>query len=117
LSIGTVFRLNKDGSGYAVLHGFRSSTNRYDGYYPRCGLLEGSDGALYGTTEWGGSDDDGVVFKLSKDGSNYRVLHNFGSIPDDGEYPTAALTEGSDGILYGVAPWAALPMGRRVQAE
>jgi uncharacterized repeat protein (TIGR03803 family) len=104
LSVGTVFRLNKDGSGYAVLHGFRSSTNRYDGYYPRCGLLEGSDGALYGTTEWGGSDDDGTVFKLSKNGSNYMVLHNFGSIPEDGEYPTAALTEGSDGILYGVAP-------------
>ena len=104
LSVGTVFRLNKDGSGYAVLHRFRSSTNRYDGYYPRCGLLEGSDGALYGTTEWGGSDDDGVVFKLSKNGSNYVVLHNFGSIPDDGEYPTAALMEGSDGILYGVAP-------------
>ena len=112
-SVGTVFTLSKDGSGYAVLHRFTSPnrTNRYDGYYPRCGLLEGSDGALYGTTEWGGSDDDGVVFKLSKDGSNYMVLHNFGSIPDDGEYPTAALTEGSDGLLYGVAPWGGTANG------
>jgi uncharacterized repeat protein (TIGR03803 family) len=101
-SLGTVFGLNKDGSGYAVLHRF-TATN-HDGYYPRCGLLEGSDGALYGTTEWGGSEDDGIVFKLSRNGSNYVVLHNFGSVAGDGEYPYAALIEGSDGAVYGATP-------------
>jgi uncharacterized repeat protein (TIGR03803 family) len=101
-SLGTVFGLNKAGSGYAVLRRF--STTGYDGYYPRCGLLEGSDGVLYGTTEYGGSDGDGIVFKLRKDGSDYVVLHNFGSIAGDGEYPYASLIEGSDGILYGAAP-------------
>src|SRR5438445_1368959 len=43
---GTVFRANKDGSGYQVLHHF-------DGVgegFPLDGLVQGSDGALYGTT-------------------------------------------------------------------
>jgi uncharacterized repeat protein (TIGR03803 family) len=97
-ALGTVFKLKKDGTGYTVLHSFSTS---HDGYYPRTGLLEGSDGALYGTTEYGGSDDDGIVFKLSKNGSGYEVLHNFGSIPNDGEYPYASLIEGGDGLLYG----------------
>jgi uncharacterized repeat protein (TIGR03803 family) len=97
---GTVFRLNKDGGDYVVLHRF--SADSHGGVLPRCALLEGSDGALYGTTERGGSHGIGSIFKLGKDGSNYVVLHNFGSGVGDGANPFAALLEGSDGFLYGV---------------
>jgi len=44
---GTIFRLRKDGTGFVTLYNFRGDT---DGEYPHAGVMEGSDGALYGTT-------------------------------------------------------------------
>ena len=96
---GTVFKINKDASGFTVLHSFRNSGG--DGRQPSAGVVEGSDGALYGTTPYGGTNRFGTVFKLSKDGSGYQILHNFASSPDDGRGPAARLLEGSDGALYG----------------
>src|SRR5437870_4346369 len=43
------------------------------GRYPEAPLIPGSDGALYGTTLVGGSNDAGTVFKLNKDGSGFTV--------------------------------------------
>jgi hypothetical protein len=54
-----VFKLNKDGTGYAVLHSFdgedRSSPS---------GLVQGRDGALYGTTPYAYNMLPGTVFVL-----------------------------------------------------
>ena len=103
IGYGTVFRLNKDGSSYTVLHSFTGGPS--DGSNPQGGLLEGSDGVLYGTTKEGGSAEEGgsagagTVFKLNKDGSGYVVLLNFQFLNRDGYYPAAALVEGSDGKL------------------
>ncbi len=95
-SLGTVFKLNTDGSGYAVLHSFGTLSG--EGRAPN-GLVEGRDGALYGTTQYGGSNDGGTVFKLNKDGSGSKVLRSF--TKSSGHWPTASLTVGSDGALYG----------------
>ena len=97
-SAGTVFKLNKDGSGYRILYSFGAGAG--DGQKPRAGLMEGIDGALYGTTFSGGTSSNGTVFKLSKDGSGYSVMHHF-SGGDDGGLPLAVLVEGRDGKLYG----------------
>jgi len=91
---GTVFKLNKDGSGYRTLRSFNRNGN--DGSDPLAGMIEGSDGALYGTTYIGGT-----VFKLNKDGKGFTVLHSFGSGRGDGSGPFAGLAQGSDGTLYG----------------
>jgi len=96
---GTVFKLNQDGSGYAVLRRFASPGG--DGQLPGS-VLEGSDGSLYGTASSGGSTNGGLVFKLNKDGSGYVVVRNFGLFPGDGRNPQAGLLQGSDGALYGV---------------
>jgi uncharacterized repeat protein (TIGR03803 family) len=98
---GTVFKVNKDGSGYEVLHNFGFGKGTGDGGGPNARLLEGRDGSLYGTTVGGGTNGSGTVFKLSKDGSNYAVLYNFGSRIDDGSFPQSELIQGSDGALYG----------------
>jgi uncharacterized repeat protein (TIGR03803 family) len=96
---GTAFKLKKDGSGYTVLHSFlRSET---DGFKPMAGLLAGSDGALYGTTDAGGSGHSGTVFRLGPDGSDYKLLHSFAVEPSDGRFPRSSLVEGRDGTLYG----------------
>jgi len=95
--VGTVFKLNKDGTGYTLLRSFTGTG--VDGSAPR-GLVEGSDGALYGTTSSGGTGDVGTVFKLNKDGSGYMVLRSFNLF--DGGNPFAGLVKGTDGALYGV---------------
>jgi uncharacterized repeat protein (TIGR03803 family) len=98
-----VFKLNKDGSGYRILQSF----DDVDAERPWSGLVEGTDGALYGTTEGGGTNGDGTVFRLSKDGSSYTVLHSF----DDGWYPFATLLHGSDGALYGTTLYGGTGLG------
>jgi len=94
---GTVFRLNRDGSAYTVLHRF---TGGADGAHPYAGLIGASDGALYGTTTNGGTNNAGTVFKLNRDGSGYTVLRSFTG-GTDGAAPYAGLTQGQDGLLYG----------------
>lgn len=95
---GTVFKIGKDGSGYALLHQFGAYSNN-DGSLPMAGLIEGRDGALYGTTASGGTNSSGTIFKLNKDGTGYEVLHEFNI--DEGAFPVANLLQGSDGALYG----------------
>jgi len=38
----------------------------------------GANGALYGTTYYGGSHSVGALYKLNTDGSGFSVLRNFG---------------------------------------
>ncbi len=107
---GTVFRVNKDGDGYAVLHRFPGTSG--DGIAPWAGLVEGRDGALYGTTLEGGTKNAGTVFKLNKDGGGYAVLHSFFSSEADGFKPMAGLLPGSDGALYGTTDGGGSGNGR-----
>ena len=46
------------------------------GTTPEASVIEGSDGALYGTTYSGGIASGGTVFKMNRDGSGYTVLHS-----------------------------------------
>src|SRR5207253_1413429 len=96
--LGTVFKLNKDGTGYQVLYSFQGPPA--DGLGP-AGLFEGSDGALYSTTFLGGAFNRGCVFRLNKDGSGQTNLHSFSGT--DGARPRAELIEASDHLLYGTA--------------
>jgi len=81
--------------GFSVLHSFTGS----DGAYPTDGLIADGAGNLYGTTEFGGADNYGVVSKLAPDGTE-TVLYSF-TRGSDGEYPYAGLIMDSSGNLYG----------------
>jgi uncharacterized repeat protein (TIGR03803 family) len=98
---GSVFAINKDGGNFRVLHHFGPGSTT-DGSLPVSSLLEGSDGALYGTTVTGGGNGVGSVFKLNKDGSGYTKLYAFG-FNDSAINPGAGLFEGSNHALYGTA--------------
>jgi uncharacterized repeat protein (TIGR03803 family) len=58
---GTVFAVNTDGTGFTTLHSF---TGGSEGAYPPAGLVL-SGNTLYGTTQGGGSSNQGTVFSLS----------------------------------------------------
>ncbi|MBI5385685.1 MAG: hypothetical protein HZA90_13485 [Verrucomicrobia bacterium] len=92
---GVVFRVEKDGSGYRVLHYFGGNK---DGSYP-WRLIQGNDGALYGTTIYGGTNGAGTLFKLDKDGTGYVILRHFSEGASGGG--PEALFQASDGALYG----------------
>ncbi len=64
-------------------------------------LIEGSDGVLYGTRFNGGAAKQGQVLAINKDGTGYRLLHDFAG-GADGSHPSAAVIQGADGALYGV---------------
>src|SRR5881394_348880 len=91
---GTVFKITPEGI-VASLHAF----NGTDGNDPEAGLLQGSDGMFYGTTQFGGTNaDGGTVFKITPNGA-LTNLHSFGGL--DGRYPVAGLARGNDGNFYG----------------
>ena len=63
---GAIFTMDREGA-YSVLHVFSGT----DGSSPASKLVEGSDGLLYGTTVFGGSNEAGTVFRIAKDGSAF----------------------------------------------
>lgn len=93
---GVLYAVTPDGV-LTVLHSFGASG---DGLYPYGGVLLASDGYYYGTTEEGGANGRGTVFRIAPDGSQYALLHSFGS-GIDGQYPYGSLIQANDGNLYG----------------
>jgi MYXO-CTERM domain-containing protein len=95
---GTVFKITPSGT-LTTLHAFNIS----DGDLPAAGLTLGGDGNFYGTTMCGGPSSTcyGTIFKITPGGS-FTTLRFFSSA-DGGGAPTAAMTVGSDGNLYGTA--------------
>ncbi|MGH9206790.1 MAG: choice-of-anchor tandem repeat GloVer-containing protein, partial [Acidimicrobiales bacterium] len=94
---GVVFKLTPGGTE-TVLHSFAGGAS--DGSLPAAGLIADSSGNLYGTTSEGGASNNGVVFKLSPDGTE-TVLHTFAGGSSDGANPRAGLIADSSGNLYG----------------
>ncbi|HVI07807.1 MAG TPA: choice-of-anchor tandem repeat GloVer-containing protein [Candidatus Binatia bacterium] len=61
---GLIFKMTPQGS-VSVVYDFCSRTNCTDGLYPQAGLVQATDGSLYGTTISGSTPNYGVVFRLS----------------------------------------------------
>jgi uncharacterized repeat protein (TIGR03803 family) len=83
----------------SVLFSFGGS----NGNGPQSGLIAGGNGVFYGTTETGGSSNEGTVFELARTANGWteKVLHNFGTGSNDGTQPVAGLVMDSAGNLYG----------------
>ena len=99
--VGTVFKMTSFGENYTVLRSFSNTGG--DGQHPNTELVEGPDGALYGTTAQGGAGTAGTIFKLAKDGSGYAILHHYGTTSIDLESPYGPLLLGTNGVFYSTA--------------
>ncbi len=95
---GTVFKMTPEGA-LTVLHSF---IGYLDGLYPYAGLVQATDGDLYGTTQGGGVHNGGTVFKVTPQGT-LTILYTFCSQPacTDGASPWGGLVQGTDGNFYG----------------
>lgn len=92
--LGTVFSFNTATLHEKVLYSFGYGT---DGSTPVAGLID-VGGALYGTTESGGTYGGGTVFSITTGGTE-KVLHSFGG-GADGLDPEGRLIA-IKGALYG----------------
>jgi len=101
---GVIYQLSNTGGSWneTVLYTFCSMSGCSDGSGPFAGLARDASGNLYGTTYFGGAQNDGVVFELKSTGA-YSVLHDFCSETNctDGSEPAAAVTLDSSGNIFG----------------
>jgi uncharacterized repeat protein (TIGR03803 family) len=94
---GVIFKIDLDGSGYALLRHF----DQYGGGMYPIGSLTLSGSTLYGMTSAGGGNfDNGVVFRINTDGTEYNAIHAFTG-GAGGSSPHGSLTL-SGSTLYGM---------------
>ena len=97
---GTIFKITTNGA-LTTLFKFHLA----DGQEPATRLIQANDGALYGTTLFGGptnglpaSPSEGTVFRISTNGAFTSLLTFQGT---NGSGPLASLVMGNDRNLYG----------------
>ena len=104
--LGTVFKITPGGT-LTTLYSFCSQANCTDGKSPIAGLVQATNGYLYGTTFFGGANGDfGTLFKISPSGT-LTTLYSFcaESGCTDGANPYAVLVQATNGDLYGTTEY------------
>jgi uncharacterized repeat protein (TIGR03803 family) len=99
---GTVFEITSKGK-LTTLYSFCSKKNCADGSYPEAGLVQASNGNLYGTTASGGVNGNyGTVFEITSKGK-LTTLHSFCAQKacSDGAVAFGGLVRATSGIFYG----------------
>jgi uncharacterized repeat protein (TIGR03803 family) len=102
---GAAFEVKKDITGSWTLTTLASFDGLGNGFANAVGgLVEDSNGDLFGTTEEGGTSGEGTVYELARDtssmtGYTFSTLFSFNG--DNGAYPDATLVLDSSGNLFG----------------
>jgi uncharacterized repeat protein (TIGR03803 family) len=92
---GTIFEITSAGK-LTTIYSFCSKTNCVDGNLPAAALVQATNGNLYGSTDFGGTYDEGVLFAITPAG-NFTPLSSLrGSRPDPN-----TMIQATDGNLYG----------------
>ena len=102
---GTVFMLSPTGKE-TILYEFKGQSNG-DGTGPHGHLTFDAKGNIYGTTQGGGTNGTGTVYKLSpKSGGGWteKVIYTFSATGADGTGPSAGMTIAADGTMYSTTP-------------
>jgi len=97
MGYGTIFTLT--GTGLNTVNTL-ITFNGANGGDPTSDPILATDGNLYGTVEFGGTDQDGVVYELAP-GSSVNDIINFGANFNTGISPQGALIQDSAGDLFG----------------
>jgi len=113
---GKLYGMTHEGgsNGKGVLFEYDPATNTYvkkldfdgsaTGRFPQGSLIEAGNGKLYGMTNEGGVNDDGVLFEYDPVTNAYAKRLDFDRYAT-GSYPNGSLLEAGNGKLYGVTSW------------
>jgi uncharacterized repeat protein (TIGR03803 family) len=110
--LGAIVRYDRNAVGTltpTTLHSFSG----LDGHLPAedSGLVQGTDGRIYGTTCFGGVHDNGTVFSVSSAGE-FSSLYSFEG--PEGKCPNTTLVQAADGKLYGTTSMSLGPAGEQM---
>ena len=112
---GSVFSITPSGK-LTTLFSFCALIVCEVGQAPQAGLVQGTDGAFYGTTYYGGAYGSpnlgGSVFRMSLRGA-LNTIHSFCSLPNcaDGQAPSAGLLQATNGDFYGTTSLGGIGSG------
>jgi uncharacterized repeat protein (TIGR03803 family) len=101
---GTVYQLSPNGNGSWTLHTIYSFQGYPNANTPYAGLTIDASGNLYGTTNSGGANGVGAIYKLSPNGDGTwteSVLYSLGSYSGDGTFTWAEPVFDAAGNIYG----------------
>jgi uncharacterized repeat protein (TIGR03803 family) len=100
---GTIFKITPSGT-LTTFYSFCAQSGCTDGAYPQAGIIQTTNGNLYGTTAGGGATDEGTAFKIAANGT-LTTLYSFcsqgGTLCTDGADPQAGLVQATNGNFYG----------------
>jgi uncharacterized repeat protein (TIGR03803 family) len=98
---GTIFKMTPTGT-LTTIYSVCSQNGCPDGNYLYAGLIQATDGNLYGIMQIGGANNFGTIFSITTSGA-LTTLYSFCSQSGcaDGEYPAAGLVQDTNGTLYG----------------
>ena len=95
---GAVFKITPHGT-LTVLYPFMGTP---DGQGAKGAIIQASDGNFYGTTEGGGLNGVGAIYKMTPAGA-LTIIHSFSETDGMGLHPLAGLVQATDGKFYGAA--------------
>jgi uncharacterized repeat protein (TIGR03803 family) len=72
-NVGVIFKVSAIGDQYTVLHHFA----QLNGKNPETGLIQDSNGTLFGTTTFGGKNSYGVLYRVEEDGTDFQKLLDY----------------------------------------
>src|SRR5882672_4615435 len=100
MACATMFKGSASAATEKVLWSFTGTT---DGSQPDAGLTPGPNGSFYGSTFYGGTANQGVIYQLipSSSGWTETVLYNFQGGKNDGANPFGTLALDAVGNIYG----------------
>jgi uncharacterized repeat protein (TIGR03803 family) len=97
-TVAQTYTITDLGTTFTTLHSFDGT----DGNKSFAGMIQATNGNLYGTTYYGGATNSGEVFEITP-GGTLTTLRSFCSKSGctDGEYTYATPVQGIDGNFYG----------------
>jgi uncharacterized repeat protein (TIGR03803 family) len=98
LYISIAYSVTSAPGSFSTVHTFTNA----EGQDVFAGLVQGTDGNLYGVASTQGANGYGTVFKMTTAGT-VTVLHSFDD--SDGNYPYLPLFQASDGNFYGTTAY------------
>jgi uncharacterized repeat protein (TIGR03803 family) len=97
-ALGPIIPIRAQAQTFNVLYAFKGFRGKHHGATPYAAVVLGPGGSLYGTTAFGGSEQEGTVFRLRANGHE-TILHSF--VQGDGYQPQTTLIPDGAGNFYG----------------
>lgn len=95
---GTIFKISPLGVE-KLLYSFKGPVNQ-DGRTPKSALIQATDGNLYGTTYFGGTSDQGTIFRFDLTTKYESPIYSFTGTGNDGANPEGTIIQDGN-YLYG----------------